>query len=730
MTKTMRKWTELPQIRIGLAIAAGAAMLQVISPLPAGAQEESGQEDADSFRADQGPVELAPYVVTASREATEILKTPASVVVFEEVDLRKPGNKILLEPLNPVPGVKINQRQNNGIFGGGIDLRGLSTNATSGGNVLILVDGVPQRRLSFGGPYFGAVPFDAADRMELAKGALTSQYGRGAMVGTLQLFTLPETPGERVTAISTYESETEFLKQTLSVTTPISLGSETGALKVTASFDDAKGWQDRTNSTHGNVYLSSELPLSASDTLRLSGGFYRGYEDLASQLFIDREGNLGRYLDWDDNLSVLDHNFLEVEEARFAAGWEHAFDDSTTLEFTAAYWSAASDWGVSRPWGNYAGSVGAFTAADCQYQTLDWDETGIFTNLGLTRHYQIGENLGGFFVTGLQYDRYTWDNASYNFGTVTCNYAVDAITASNLDFSRPPAMRDSESESLGGYFVNTLEWGDDVTLYTGLRYDTFDYSQTNPATGTSVEDSREYLSPSAGASWRFYEDSHGAASLFANWGKNFTPNTRTGVSASIADVTPERSSTLEGGIKIQALDRRIEGEISAFHVNRSDVLQNIANVPVISDSYEIDGMETAISVRPVDFLQLYANFSLIDPKIEESKRWPGRVGNRIAFVSEHLFKAGATIFCSEDFNLGMDARYTSDTFADSANTVRVPDYWLASFNANYTFQDVTLSLFIHNLTDQRYIMDVFDDSNGLVFAGTPRTVGLSVRCEF
>ena len=695
----------------------------VIGSLPAFAQDEAGL-GGNAFG------ELPTYFVTTNREATEILKTPASVVALEEVDLRKPENKNLLDPLVTVPGVKINQRQNNGMFGGDIDLRGLSTNATSGGNVLILVDGVPQRRLSFGGPYMGAIPFDAAIRMELSKGALTTQYGRGAMAGTLQLFTSPETAETRVTSITTFESETEFFKQTLSATTPLNLGSETGILKVTTAFDHANGWQENTESAHGSLFISSKLPLSASDTLRLSGGYFHGDEDVASNLFIDREGNLGRYLNWDDNLSVLDHNYLRVDEYRFTASLTHEFRDDTKLDFTAAYWSANSAWGVSRPWGNYVGSVGSFTAADCRYQTLNWDEDGIFANLGLTHHYQLFEGLKGFFVTGLQYDRYTWGNASYNFGTVTYNYAIDAVTASKLNFSLPPTVRDSISQSLGEYFVNTFELGNDITLYTGLRYDTFDYEQTNPATGISVQDSRDYLSPSIGTSWRFYETSQNTASLFGNWGKNFTPNTRTGVSAAIADVTPETSSTLEGGLKVQSKDRRIEGEISGFHVTRSDVLQNIANVPVISDSYEIDGFETGIAVRPATFLKLYASFSLMDPKIEESKISPRNVGNQISFVSNDLLKFGATFFCSEQFDVGVDARYTGDTFADSANTVAIPDYWLLNLSANYSWQDWRLSLFVNNLTDQRYIMGVFDDSNGLVFAGTPRTVGLSVRYDF
>lgn len=677
-----------------------------------------------------GLVDLPTYFVTANREATELILTPAAVVALEEVDLRKSANKNLLDPLTTVPGIKINQRQNNGMFGGDIDLRGLSTNATSGGNVLILVDGVPQRRLSFGGPYLGAVPFDAADRMELSKGALTTQYGRGAMTGTLQLFTLPETPETKATAITTVESETDFFKQAVSATTPLMLAAGTGWLKMSAAFDQANGWQQNTESAHGSVYLSSRLPLSMSDTLRFSGGYFHGDEDVASNVFVDRDGNLASYLDWDDNLSILDHNYLKVDEYRFTAGLTHEFRDATKLDFTAAYWSANSDWGVSRPWGNYVGSVGAFTAADSRYQTLNWDEDGFFVDLGLTRHYELFEGLKGFLVTGLQYDRYTWDNASYNFGTVTYNYVIDAVTASKLNFSLPPTLRDSKSQSLGEYLVNTFELGDDFTLYTGLRHDSFDYQQTNPATGSAVQDSREYLSPSAGASWRFLDASETAASLFANWGKNFTPNTRTGVSAAIADVTPETSSTLEGGLKLQGKDHRWEGEISAFHVTRSDVLQNIANVPVISDAYEIDGFEAGILVRPAEHLKLYANASLLDPRIEDSKLSPANAGNQISFVSECLLKLGAAVACSEQLNAGVDARYTGDTFADSANTVAIQDYWLLNGSVNYSWRDWELSLFVSNLTNQRYVMGVFDDSNGLVFAGTPRTVGVSVRYDF
>ena len=95
-------------------------------------------------------------MVTGTRTQTEAMDVPADVKVVGPDRLRRPGTKGATETLTDISGVKLNPRQDNAIFTD-LEVRGLTGNATSGGNVLVMLDGIPQRRLS-GAVYLGALP--------------------------------------------------------------------------------------------------------------------------------------------------------------------------------------------------------------------------------------------------------------------------------------------------------------------------------------------------------------------------------------------------------------------------------------------------------------------------------------------------------------------------------------------------------------------------------------------
>ncbi len=113
---------------------------------------------------------LGEIVVTGTPQAMELNRMPADVTVIHEEQLRQPGINGYQDALRrEVPGVKISPRQEGDIATPGLEVRGLDSNPTSGGNVLILLDGVPQRRLSFGGPYAGGLPFNAVNRIGIGQ---------------------------------------------------------------------------------------------------------------------------------------------------------------------------------------------------------------------------------------------------------------------------------------------------------------------------------------------------------------------------------------------------------------------------------------------------------------------------------------------------------------------------------------------------------------------------------
>jgi vitamin B12 transporter len=130
----------------------------------------------------EAPIQLEPFVVTATRTPTPVEKTAASITVITRADIETAGYATADEALRQLPGVTLagnGPGQTVGVF-----TRGAESRHTS-----ILVDG---RRLPtamnryFDLAYF---PLNAFERIEVARGPLSSAQGGSALGGAINFLT-------------------------------------------------------------------------------------------------------------------------------------------------------------------------------------------------------------------------------------------------------------------------------------------------------------------------------------------------------------------------------------------------------------------------------------------------------------------------------------------------------------------------------------------------------------
>lgn len=702
---------------LGIRQVGVAAIVVLVSWCSALASDDQNRDTND----------LPDVVVTASRSAVDPENVPADLTVFSEPDIQKPQNKNILDALTTTPGIKINNRQNNGIFGGGVDIHGLQTNATSGGNLLFILDGVPQRRLSFGGPYFGSLPHTAVNRMELVEGALTTQYGRGAMLGTLQMFTDPVVQDRAYAELSAnYETETRYVQTTLKGTIPFE--GDRGYISGAFSTDQADGWQDDTASDHSNGYFNSRIFLSDRDQIKLFGGMYSGSDDVASPLFVDQNGDLEPYMDWESNLST-GHNYLDLKETRLGGSWMHDWSNALSSTVTVAYWTGETEWGVNRPWSKPSDYGTDNPVIDTiRYMTLYWDEESFFSEAMLTYSFSFSESIGGSLSGGVNYERFDWDNETFNYGTVSLNARTGEVDNSGLNMDADSTQTETEAVFWGPFMVGTLQFGETAAIQGGLRYDDYRNDQENLTSGESYSGDQDFVSPSIGGVYHWLRRASILSSIYANWGQNYNPVTRTGVSAGILDADPEQSETYEAGLRATFWNGKARANASYYHIDRTDVPQrdSLGNYTHAAD-WQIKGVEISCTLMPTDQWMLFANVDFPDPEIKNDQANPGYNGNRIMFAGEQLLKFGARYQPGEKFYVGFETLYMDDAYADSANTVELSDYWLTDLYVGYPIKNIELIGFVKNVFDQEYYSGAFDNSGGLVFAGTPLTVGLGIK---
>lgn len=150
-----------------MSAAPFAAILLAAAALPASAQEAP----------------LEPVQVTATRTVVPVADALPSVTVLTRADIEATQSRDLMELLGRQVGVEFvrsgGQGSQSSLF-----LRGTNSN-----QVLVLVDGARINSAVDGAANLGGVSTDSIERIEIARGNLSSLYGSEAIGGVIQIFT-------------------------------------------------------------------------------------------------------------------------------------------------------------------------------------------------------------------------------------------------------------------------------------------------------------------------------------------------------------------------------------------------------------------------------------------------------------------------------------------------------------------------------------------------------------
>jgi iron complex outermembrane receptor protein len=125
---------------------------------------------------------LNPVSVIATRSEEESMRSPVSLAVMEDVELRRKAYRSVVEALNYLPsalfiGNQLNIRNSSGFMYG------------AGTRVLFLVDGIPVHASDTGEINWDLIPFFDIERIEVIKGPASFLYGANALGGAVNIVT-------------------------------------------------------------------------------------------------------------------------------------------------------------------------------------------------------------------------------------------------------------------------------------------------------------------------------------------------------------------------------------------------------------------------------------------------------------------------------------------------------------------------------------------------------------
>jgi iron complex outermembrane recepter protein len=609
------------------------------------AEGASGQASSSSEKNDS--LQLEEIVVTAQKRSERLQDVPISISVLSGAALDKSTVEGVTEALLRVPGVTVM----NAVMGGGtnIVMRGVGAGAahfTGSSPVAYYLDSVP---FGFVKSAFGPDPnaFDL-QRLEVLRGPQGTLYGANAQNGVVRVLTNDAN-------LNAFELKTRALVSTTDggggnyrgdVAFNVPLVEGKLAARAVVNYQDLSGWVDSPLRNHINhaQLRNYRLKLNAQPTERLSLGLtaWRVSNDYGAPSASRDDGGISALLDeplstdYDTYGLKLGYGFTGFALTSVTSYFDYANEGVLDLLVFGFPISAANPNAfysqifsqeviLNSTSGNaWRWTAGAFyrDAKDRLFQ----DVIGL-----LPAPLDLTDRSESYAVFGELSRRFSNDRWEWTLGVRRFHDDV------------------SSRENVQGQGLPNVP----------LIFETASFNSTTP---------RGVLTWHPGSSLMVYGSySEGFRGGFPQY------PTVVRQAPSFVPAKPDKLHNYEMGMKAEFLDRRISLESALYYIDWKDI-QQVISLPIgngiriatliNSESASGLGLDFAVTARPVDGLELGANFSWNDLAMDADV-----ISSGVA-----LFEKGDRLNSSPEYTAGASAQYRfplsaafSGQFSVSAN---------------------------------------------------------------
>lgn len=377
-----------------------------------------------------------------------------------------------------------------------------------------------------------------------------------------------------------------------------------------------------------------------------------------------------------------------------------------------------------------------------------------------SRHYDaqhsvIRAELAGSFETGsLQhrilvggdFDQFDYDQVFTRFrppliGTSPSDQAGYVIDINDPVYGRYPLPvtsvvndRGDTQRSLGVYVQDQIELTDRLQVRVGGRYDALTLETDNRLTDVVSKRKRSRISPQAGIVYRL----NGPLSFYAAYGQGYRANVGTDAAGIIFD--PETSKSIEAGIKLTALGGALTGTLSAYQLQKNNVLASDANNPGFSVAIgkaRSRGIELDMNGHLPGEIDVLLSYAYTDAEARSSVLDPNfsfqiNPGDPLINIPRHnLNIQGAKHFTlgEQEGQLGAGLQYVGRRSGETGTNFVLPSHTLVRLFGNVQIRK-GLEMFgtISNLFNETWYASSY--ASVWVQPGTPRTATLGLRARF
>lgn len=657
----------------------------------------------------QPPVVIPPVEIVATRIPEAPHEVPASIEVISGADLRARGARSLSDALSLAAGVAIAPGGDAGPASAVPEFWGLREFDA----FLLVVDGVP-----WGGalnPTISTLSLRDVERIEVLRGPAPVTYGATSFVGVIHV--VHSTPADRAAYAEIHGGSYGTGGGGVDLGLP-AVGAWTS--RLSADFDRFGFRDDNTSITRGHGLLRTDRPF-ATGRLWLTSDLNilrqdpasphpRVGTELTSAVPLDANHNpAGAYIN-DNKIAVaagLDRNIF----SNAAWGTTASFAFTTNDQFRGFLTA------VSNTPDNASGYKETIDIHDFYADThIIWPAISQLRLMaGADALLAGGEARGATFT-------YTAPLSGVQRASVT--------EPTNLDLDAG-----NDRRFLGAY--SSAEWRplNRFSLSGGLRL-----NSTAESRGEGPQVTHTRLSGSVGTILGLFERDVDHVRLFANYKNTFKP---AAFDFSLAEnegvLDPETSQSYEGGLKVRALEGRLDFEASAFHMDFSNLVTAtiVNNLPALINSGKtrFKGVDLATDYRLPFATLARATYSFHDGKyvdfVQDLDGVPTQLGgHRIQMSARHLASAGLTYAPENGLTAYTTLNYTGDRFLDEENSALAKPF--TTFDAGIGFRGDRYELRIdgRNLTNRRDAVAESEFGDAQYYRMPARTIQTGVAVKY
>jgi iron complex outermembrane receptor protein len=726
---------------------------------------------------------LEEIVVTARKRDESYQDVPVSETAFTEADIQSAGIETPADYILRTPNITLVETQNQGTSF--ITIRGISQARNSEPSAAVLIDGVLMANPS----QFNQELFDI-QQIEVLRGSQGALYGRNAIGGVITVSTKDPTD-EFEGRITVGGDSGPGYKVVGSVSGPI---MEDLKYRATISYKDTDGYiynpvldeeADPYRDISGRVKflwqplenLTADFRVSVSkvDTQALYFNIAAEADDTSLPVQVNNAGenerdmyNVSLKLDYDSEYgtftSVTSYDDLEelltgdqydfLPRAQSFANW---FADSGFSPFFAFLKLANGGQVIDLSQTQFLDTSSwsqEFRFTSPSDNRLRWIAGGyfIFTDRYISTGNQIDRGNGVFPVYRTPrssiFDAFPWTDPSPQLSLLEDaqdNFAWAVFGSVSYDFT----------DRIEGTVA--LRYDEDTRENTTLTKPLYDPTDLDGPGGnpglTTLGEVRKHtwddLQPKFTVRWLATDN----VTVYGDYSRGFRSGgfNQSGVGAAVP--TPgiddlfdqETANTYEGGIKIQAMEKRLNLSFSAFHTDAegsyffffdpTTSTQNLGNL----DEVTYTGLEFEAVALVTEGLQLNASVGVTDSEIDAAED-PTQVGNEAPLVSDYTLNIGGEYrrplasFNGINAFIRLDYMRTGDTYWEPNNiSVRSP-VDLVDLRAGIESPDNwSLTFWSRNLLDEDYNAEFSPGpapGSHFLFKGAPMRWGVDFTKRF